>query len=59
MELICLQIVLLAQELTQDKSKDRITHILGRYEGQASEYYKEFRENDEYFKELSLKRCLD
>jgi hypothetical protein len=46
---------ILTEELEEDKSKDRMIHILGRYEGQASEYYKDFRDNDESFKELPLK----
>lgn len=37
------------EKLATDKSKDRMTHILGRYEGLAYEYYNEFRNNEESF----------
>ena len=37
------------EKLATDKSKDRMNHILGRYEGVASEYYNEFRNNQETF----------
>ena len=39
-------------ELPRDISKDRMTHILGRYEGTASEYYMDFNNNDESFYNL-------
>ena len=38
-----------------DISKDRMTHILGRYEGEASKYYKDFQNNDISFKREPLK----
>jgi hypothetical protein len=47
---------ILTQELEEDKSKERMIHILGRYEGQAYDYYKNFRKSDESLKELPLKR---
>lgn len=37
----------LNEELKQDISKDRMIHILGRYEGKASDYYKFHHKNDE------------
>lgn len=48
--------VLLGEELEQDVSKDRMTHILGRYELNASDYYSNFKENDYLFKQLPLKK---
>lgn len=39
-------------EFPIDTSKDRMTHILGRYEGLASEYYMDFCHNDESFSSL-------
>lgn len=41
-------------ELECDVSKERMQHILGRYEGRASDYYQEFKENDMNFKALPL-----
>lgn len=41
--------------LKQDISKNRMTHILGRYEGMASEYYNDFHDNDSSFKNEPLK----
>lgn len=38
---------ILDEELEGDISKNRMTHILGRYEGKASDYYNDFRTNDE------------
>lgn len=38
-----------------DISKDRMTHILGRYEEAASKYYKDFQNNDKSFKREPLK----
>ena len=41
--------------LARDVSKDRMTHILGRFEGPcASDYYADFKENDRSFRELPL-----
>jgi len=45
----------LREELEIDYSKDRMKHILGRFEGTASDYYNEFNKNDEYFKELPIR----
>jgi hypothetical protein len=38
-----------------DISKDRMTHILGRFEGSASDYYSSFQENDASFNFEPLK----
>jgi hypothetical protein len=43
------------EKLKVDISKDRMAHILGRYEGMASEYYNYFQDNDEIFKREPLK----
>lgn len=45
----------LEEELEEDKSGRRMKHILGRYEGDASDYYSDFKENDETFKSEPLK----
>lgn len=47
---------ILDEELETDISKKRMEHILGRFEGNASDYYKMFQENDEIFKGLKLKK---
>ncbi|MBA2860459.1 hypothetical protein [Methanococcus maripaludis] len=41
-------------ELKTDISKDRMKHILGRFEENASEYYAYFQENDKNFKKTPL-----
>ena len=46
-----------AEVLAQDVSRDRMVHILGRFEGTASEYYSWFKENDHSFVEMPL-RCM-
>ena len=46
---------ILNKELKKDSSKDRMKHLLGRYEENASSYYKYFKENDMKFKEEPLK----
>lgn len=43
------------EELELDVSKERMAHILGRYEGTAADYYSHFRNNDASFKTESLK----
>lgn len=43
-------------KLQEDKSSSRMTHILGRYEGDASDFYNVFKKNDELFKELPVKK---
>jgi hypothetical protein len=45
----------LDEEMEIDISKDRMTHILGRFEGTASDYYSNFQENDASFKFEPLK----
>lgn len=47
--------VKIKDNLEVDSSKDRMTHILGRYEGMASEYYNDFQNNDKAFKSEPLK----
>ncbi len=42
-------------ELIVDISQKRMSHILGRYEGNASEYYESFKKNNEDFKNEPLK----
>lgn len=45
--------------LEKDKSKERIIHLLGRFEETASEYYKYFQKNDDIFEKLELKQMSD
>lgn len=45
----------LDEELEVDISKDRMKHILGRFEGTASDYYGSFKDNDKSLKTVSLK----
>lgn len=45
----------LYEELEQDVSKDRMAHILGRYEGTASEYYADFRSSNDILAEVPLR----
>ncbi|WP_223701120.1 hypothetical protein [Sutcliffiella deserti] len=47
--------MVLCENLELDISKERMTHILGRYESMASEYYNDFQENDASYKNESLK----
>jgi hypothetical protein len=46
----------LESELEMDVSKDRMEHILGRFEGVGSEYYQSFHKNDEVIDREPLKR---
>ncbi len=47
----------LPDELPVDVSKDRMRHILGRYEGSsASDFYNDFKANDHSFKALELRK---
>lgn len=41
--------------LMQDISKDRMKHVLGRFEGVASDYYRDFKENDHNFIDLEAR----
>lgn len=43
------------ENLEIDISKERMIHILGRYEGKASEYYKFYSQNDESYSKEELK----
>jgi hypothetical protein len=45
----------LDEEIEIDTSKGRMIHILGRFEGTASDYYSSFQENDASFKFEPLK----
>jgi len=47
---------LLTENLEIDSSKDRMRHLLGRYEGKASDYYKDFIENEDNFKKVPLRK---
>ena len=45
-----------AQEnLEEDISKDRMKHVLGRFEGCGSDYYRDFQENDEAISHMPLR----
>lgn len=46
----------LDEELEIDISKGRIEHLLGRFEGKASDYYSDFLEVDEQFNGATLKQ---
>lgn len=45
----------LAEPIPKDVSRDRMKHILGRFEGSAGEYYADFKANDHSFVELELR----
>ena len=47
---------LLTENLEIDSSKDRMRHLLGRYEGMASDYYIDFKNNEENFKIVPLRK---
>ena len=47
---------LLPEPLLLDISKDRMKHVLGRFEGCGSDYYMDFQNNDESFYELPLRK---
>lgn len=44
----------LEEKLKQDVSSHRMRHILGRFEGFASDYYQDFKSNDHSFGQLPL-----
>ncbi len=46
----------LMEELPIDVSQERMKHILGRFEGIASEYYNAFQMNDRLFESLELRQ---
>jgi len=45
----------LPEPLETDVSGGRMKHVLGRFEGRASDYYGDFRSNDERFEQLPLR----
>lgn len=45
----------LSETLPVDISKDRMRHVLGRFEGNASDYYGDFKANDAIHEELPLR----
>lgn len=46
----------ISRELEQDKSADRMEHLLGRFENTASDYYLQYRKNETLMDNLPLKR---
>lgn len=44
-----------SMDVEGDESKDRMAHILGRYETTASEYYKTYVENEESYYDLPIR----
>lgn len=44
------------RELPQDISFDRMKHLLGRFEGNASDYYSDYTKGEEKFKNAPIKR---
>ena len=46
--------VSLAEEIPVDKSGERMRHLVGRLEGNASDYYGDFKSNDGSFGQLEL-----
>lgn len=42
--------------LEEDKSADRMTHLLGRFENAANVFYAKYKENESIFKTLPLRR---
>lgn len=49
----------LAEPIPKDRSSDRMRHLLGRFEGIASDYYADFKANDHSFRELELREMSD
>lgn len=47
------------ENLEVDRSKERMQHILGRFEESASEYYSDFKKNDRSFVDLELRYTSD
>lgn len=41
--------------LVADKSKDRMMHVLGRFEGCASDYYQDFKDGEKVLEDTELK----
>jgi hypothetical protein len=46
----------LSDPLDQDVSMDRMTHMLGRFEGSASDYYADFKANDKQMRDVPLRK---
>lgn len=46
----------LAIPLEEEKTSNRLSHIFGRYEGKASDYYTDFKKNDGTFEKSELKK---
>lgn len=47
--------VLLSKDLEMDVSKDRMTSVLGRFEGKAADYYAQFLDNESSYKNEPLR----
>lgn len=47
--------IIIDENLDVDVSKEKMTHLLGRYEGVASEYYNHFKNNEESYANEPLK----
>lgn len=47
---------ILDEKLEEELSSFRMTHILGRFEGKASDYHNEFKKNVQSFKEAPIKK---
>jgi len=45
---------LFSEKLEIDLSKERMSHLLGRFEGTASDYYSDFQDNDKSLENLPL-----
>ena len=50
---------ILTPPLPKDLSKDRMKHILGRFEGIASDYYGDFKASDHAFTEMDARQMSD
>lgn len=46
----------ITEELERDVSKERMKHLLGRYEGRAFDYYQDFQDHERFFRQESLKK---
>ena len=51
--------VVLREQLPKDISTDRMKHILGRFEGKASDFYADFKANDHSFATLELREMSE
>ena len=50
---------IIEEEIEQDSSIERFTHILGRAESSASEYYDEYKKNEELLGKQELKKMSE